>query len=53
MPMPESQFTFAWYVKQELSELGCSAMLSGQHAIFGRSKVELVVDVGWIIGSGG
>ena len=35
MPMSEGKFTLAWDVVKELSEFGSSAMVSGQHAIFG------------------
>ena len=35
VPVSESKFTLAWDVKEKLSELGCSAVFSGDHAILG------------------
>ena len=35
VPVSESKFTLAGYVKEELSEFGSSAVFSGDHAILG------------------
>ena len=53
VPVPKSKFTLAGNVVKELSEFGSSAVFSGDHAILGRAKVELVVDGGWVSFPGG
>ena len=48
MPKSECKFTLAGNVEQQLPVLGCSAVVSGYHAIFGTAKIQLVVDGRWI-----
>ena len=50
VPMSECKLTLARYVIKELSVLGSSAVFSGDHAILGRAKIELVVDGRWVSG---
>ena len=44
MPPSECQFTLGGDVEEELSVFGSSVVFTWEHAIFGRSKVEMLVD---------
>ena len=51
MPPSECQFTFGGNVEDELSVLGSSVVFTWEHAILGRTKVEMLVDgfgIRWI-----
>ena len=44
VPVPECKFTLAQDTQEKLSELGCSAVVSGYHAILSTAKVDLLID---------